>query len=284
MIEPKKTDGVTPDEIRDILQGTPFGTVFPPKENPHFLTRDARTAALAVLKKYISFLTFFRPGNKTPEGDVGEPIPFSLPLEDIHIEWPDYAVELRYPSVVFLSLGRAKFDAIGLTAYLDEKTADLFAPGTAFQVQNEYTENFAIEIWANKKPERRSILAGLEVALTPSEQYYGLRLKVREYYNQYVMFTLMEREIFDEADAALGRRRARLYLEMRIITGTLVNFKRVEAMMKTEVDVDQDTGSPVDLVPTPCCVEGPDGAIDNPDRPFPSPTEPVGPSKPFNPC
>jgi hypothetical protein len=261
-------------ELKDILYGDAFGEVFPPKENPDFLTVDARTAAMRVLRRYISLLQFFR------AGDIGgKPIPFRIPEEDIHIEWPDNEVNLRYPSIVFLSQGRAQLAAIGLGTNLIEDSADRFASGTVLQVQNEYTENFAIEIHASKKPERRAILAGLEIALTPTEQMYGIRFTVKEYYDQVCCFSLGEREIFDEADAALNRRRARLYVELRINTVALVNYRRVEPMMKVNVDVDQDTGVPVDLTPPPCC-----SIIENPDRPFEEAITPPGPADPFNPC
>jgi hypothetical protein len=283
--------GVFSPEVGALLQGTPFGEIFPPKQNPDFLAIDGRTAAMRVLRKYISFLQFFRAGDKGQP-----PIPFQIPIDDIHIEWPDNEVDMRFPSIVFLSQGRANYDAIGLGTNLLEQTADRFGAGTVLQVQSEYTENFAIEIWASKKPERRAILAGLEVALTPTEQMYGIRFTVPEYYDQVCRFTLMDREIFDEPDGALNRRRARLYLEMTINMVALVNYRRIEPMMKTEVDVDEDTGVPVDVdqlearidvqtdkvidhVCPPAC-----GRIDNPNRPFPSPTEPMGPADPFIPC
>ena len=287
----EKPKGVFPPELRPLLFGNPFGEVFPPRQNPRFLSVDGRTAAMRVLKQYISFLQFFRPG------DIGKPpIPFSIPLEDIHIEWPDNEVNLRFPSIVFLSQGKANYDAIGLGTNLIEATADQFAPGTALQVQSEYTENFVIEIWAAKKPERRAILAGLEVALTPTEQMYGIRFTVPEYYDQVCRFTLNDREIFDEPDGALNRRRARLYLEMTINMVALVNYRRIEPLMKTDVDVDEDTGVPVDIdtleavtemdtgrtvdrACPPAC-----GRLDDPDRPFPSPLVPPGPSDPFDDC
>lgn len=233
--------------VRDLLQGTPFGETFPARPNPPPLSVDGRTAVLRVLKRYIAALVFYLPGGRNDAGVALPARPIRIPPEDIHIEWPDNEASMRFPSIVFLSTAPAEYDAIGLTAYLEEKTRDVHGLGTVLQWQSEYVENLAVEIWASKKAERRSILAGLETALTPTEQMYGLRFKVPDYYGELVCFTVQSRELFDETDAVRNRRRARLVVQVRFNIVALVNYAELTTVAKTSVDVDEDTNMAVTI-------------------------------------
>lgn len=237
-----------PPELRDILPGNPWGEVFPPRRNPSPLAVDGRTIALSLLRKYISLLTFYRAGGIDPATGVrGEPIPFKIPDRNIHIEWPDQEKDLEFPSVVFMAEEPAVYAAIGLNSYIEEDSKDVYGKGMVVQWQSEYTENFQIEIWASKKAERRAILAGLEIALSPTEQMYGIRFKMKDYFGQAVCFTLGTRQIFDEPDAARDRRRARLGLEMRFNTVALVNINSLNTLLTTEVDACDGTGEALDF-------------------------------------
>jgi hypothetical protein len=180
---------------------------------------DGRTTALRVLGAYLAEIVFRRAG---PTG--GEPIAFRFRDEDIHIEWPDHEDAMQFPSVVMLSTGPADYNAIGLTAYYEEATKDVYAPGTVLYWSSEYTENIALEIWCNTKAERRAIKAGLEIALVPVQQMYGIRFSMPDYFNELVCFSLDTSEVYDEADGARGRRRLRMMLEMRFNQIALVNY------------------------------------------------------------
>lgn len=228
--------------IQKVLFGTPWGTTFPARENPPPPAFDGRTVALRLLRQFISELTFYR-----ANAEGLPPIPFQIAEKDIHIEWPDNEDDLIFPSIALLSTGPANYDMIGLTGYIEENTRDKHGRGTVVQWMNEYRENLVLEIWASKKSERRAILAGLEAALSPTEQMYGLRFTMPDYFDELVCFSLNDREIIDDPDAAKNRRRARMTIQMRFHQVALVNYNELWTTTKVETDVDLDTDVVVDL-------------------------------------
>ena len=225
-------------KIRALLQGTPWGEVFPPKANPQPLSIDGRTAALYVLREYVTNLTFYRKmaANEPPQG-------FVVPFDNFQIEAPDSTKDQTFPSIAVIP-SRAKYDVIGLTSYIEEDTLDKFAPGTVVQWQGEYIETIKLEILASKKAERRAILAGLETAFNPTEQMSGLRFTMPDYFNELVCFTIMGREIFNDPDESRGRRKAHLEMEMRFNLVALVNAVKLQTSVSVDVDVDE-YGNPV---------------------------------------
>lgn len=231
-----------PASLRSLLVGTPFGEVYPGRVAPPPPTQDGRTAALEILKRYIGLLTFRRAG-----AVGGPPIPFKIAAQNIHIEWPDHEVDRETPSVVFLQTEDGMYDAIGLTAAVDEETKDVYAPGTVLQTQSEYRETFTLEVHASLKPERRAIVVGLEQAMTPTEQMYGIRFRMPAYFDQHVCFTLNSRRFNEDPDSARHRRVAQLKIEMRYNVVALINVVTMRPLIKVNTDVDQDTGEAVTL-------------------------------------
>jgi hypothetical protein len=227
-------------KIRDLLFGRPFGELFPPKANPPPLAVDGRTVALETLAAYIATLDFFRPGDTG-----GPPTKFRIPESNFHIEWPDYVEEMVFPSIAVVH-SRASYDVIGLVSYVEESTRDVYAPGTVLQWQAEYVETINLEVWTSKKAERRSLLAGLETAFSPTEQMSGLRFRMPNYFNELVCFTLLRREVMDEPDSPKNRRRAQLEMQMRFNIVSLVNYTTMKPQVQVTVDFDQ-LGIAVDL-------------------------------------
>lgn len=269
------------DKLRAILWGTPFGEVFPAKENPPPLPEDGRTIALRILRDYVSELVFYRLAGIDENGKRRPPIPFQIEPADIYIEWPDNEENMRFPSLVFLSTGPANYNVIGLTSYVEEGSKDVYGPGTVLQWMSEYTEKVSLEIWASKKSERRAILAGLETALTPTEQMYGLRFRMPNYYNELVCFTVESRELIDDGDAVKNRRHARVTIEMRFNVVALVNYVTVNPFMKVDVDSDADTGAIITLDPNAPTDARPLLRIDD-ARPNTLPRGPLGGTTPFD--
>ncbi len=234
---------------------SPWGEVFPPRSNPRSLTIDGRTAALRVLREYITDLTFYRAGDKSG----GPPVAFQVKPENFHIEWPDNVVDMVTPSIVVVQGANADYAVVGLDSYVEEDTVDAYAPGTVLQWQSEYTETFNLEIWASSKAERRAIIAGLEVALVPTEQMYGVRFRMPEYFDELVCFTLQRRRLMDTDSSARNRRIAQLEIEMRHNVVALVNYAPMMVQSVVQVDVDYqgveveiDPGDPnAGLVPDP---------------------------------
>jgi len=213
------------------LIGDPWGRVLPPRPFPPPTPNDGRTVALRILAQYISELTFLR------EGAINGPpiaVKFQGVEKDIHIGWPDSPQDMTFPAIVFLA-GHGNYDVIGLTAYVEEDTRDVFAPGTVVQWQHEYREAFQIEIWASSKPELRAVLSGLETAFVPVEQMVGIRFRMPDYYNEPVVFTLESSQRFDEPDAVRNRFRARVEVEMRFTVVQLVNYVPLTPIVTTDV-------------------------------------------------
>ena len=228
-------------EIRDLLVGTPFGDVYPPRPDPPPLPYDARTAGMRVLRKYLSQIDFFRRG-ETPTGFIK----FRIDEVDILIEWPDGDFELKQPALAFIP-GEAKYESIGLMgSYIDESTRDKFAKDTAIQQQAEYVETFQIQIYASKRAERRAIFAGLERLLSPTEQVSGLRFHVPEYYDEQVVFALQGRQITDGDDSSRDRRTGIVTVEMRMNIVSLVNVTDLTVITRVEVVDDVEVVEVID--------------------------------------
>jgi hypothetical protein len=194
---------------RDLLMGWPFGFVKPDRPPIALPAVDGRTIALSILADYIGELTFRRPGAKG-----APPIAYNIDRKHIHIEQPHRDVDLQFPSIV-VRPGEGDYNAIGLTSYIDEATEDKYGKGTVVQEQSEYQETITLECWAEEVPQRRSMVAGLEVAMVPTEQLSGLRFRMPRYFDRTVTFTLNSGSRPDDPDAARARRWALLQIEMR---------------------------------------------------------------------
>lgn len=198
-----------------ILNNTPIGT--PP--SIAYPAIDARTSALEVLAEYISELTFYKPGTKGQP-----PIPFSIPIANIHIEQPDNETDLIYPGIVFESAGEAQIDDLG---FYDETSQDVFGPHTVLWCHAEHIEMINIRIATQYRSDRRAILAGLERALSPVEEIYGMSLVCSNYYTQTASVCPISRALVDGAQAANNRREATLKVDLRINIVQLVNYRNL---------------------------------------------------------
>jgi hypothetical protein len=209
--------------------GNPWGETYPPSPELPLPAVDPRTYALEVLRAYVAGLTFYRPGAAPGPGagPSAQPVPFRVPPEQFHVEPPDAEQDLVFPSMVVTSQGEEKYDSPGLTSDVEEQSADVYGRGTVLQVQYEHQEEIVLEMWAASKPERRALLAGMQVSLSPTEQLYGLRLRMRGYYDQTVCFTALAASRRDQ-DAVRGRRVAAMRIEMRFNVVRLVSYERAK--------------------------------------------------------
>ena len=233
-------------EVRDVLWQDPFGeNVFPRRARPPFPAEDGRTVALRTLRRYLADLTFYRAGGKDDAGERLPPIPFQIPAENIHLEWPDNEAALQLPAIALLAQGPGEYDSIGVMTNVDEESQDQIAPGTVVNLLSELQENFVLEIWSATKQHRRALRAGIEQALSPFEQMAGLRFRMPDYYNQLACFALQSCEIVDDEEAVRIRRRARMVIELRYNVCALVNVSPMQPQMTALVDADDD-GSPIE--------------------------------------
>jgi hypothetical protein len=233
--------------LTKLIKGRLYGRVWPARPSPQGPSVDGRTVALRTLAKYVAALTFWRPGAALPGGGSGPAIPFKIPTEHFFIEMPDNTRNMPFPCIAIVH-DTAKYDVIGLTSYVEEDSAGVWAPNTVVQWQGEYVENIQLELWCNHKAERRALLAGIETALSPTEQMSGVRFHMPDYYDQLVCFTLNDRRLIDEPDSLRNRRRATLGIEMRFNVVALVNTVPMRPTVVVEVD-DGSDGNPVVLPP-----------------------------------
>jgi hypothetical protein len=236
-------------EVRALLAQDPFGEdVFPRRENLLPLSKDGRTVALETLRMYLADLTFRRPGGRDKQSKATlPPIEFKIPESRIYVEWPDDEVELELPAIALLGEAQADYDSIGLTNYVDESSYGKYSPGTVVTWMGEYVENFALEIWAETRQQRRAMLVGIEQALSPFQQMAGLRFRMPDYYDQLCCFALQSRQIMDDEDAAQVRRKAKMVIELRYNCVAAVNVEPMTPTVAIEVDVEGDDITPIEL-------------------------------------
>jgi hypothetical protein len=231
--------------VRDVLWGNPFGSVVPKRSTQVSAVYDGRTAALRILRRYISELTFYRTAGKDLLGNVKDPIAFQVPERDIHVEWPDDEEEMRLPGIAFLAQEPANYDPIGMTSKVIEDSKDVYGQGTALIWMSEHVENFVLEIWTETKQQRRSIILGLETALSPIEQMSGIRFIMPDYYGQLVCFELQTKEIVDDDTGVILRRRAKLIVQLRYNVVALYPINELNPQTYVVVDADEQTGQPL---------------------------------------
>lgn len=255
-------------EVRKVLWNRPFGTVFPQRPNPAPLAEDGRTVALKTLRKYFADLTFYRPGGRDERSGARLPaIPFQVPAERIHVEWPDDEVNLQLPSIAMLATQPADYEAIGMTVYIDESSRDRFGKGTVVIWLGEYVEELAVELWSDTKAHRRGMLVGIEQALSPYELMAGIRFLMPDYYDQLCCFELLTREVVDDEEAVRIRRKARFVVRLRFNCVAVVNVEEIDWSFALTV---KDNQSPPDT-PDPA----PGATPPVPEVPQPDPARPA---------
>jgi hypothetical protein len=228
---------------RPILQGSPWGRIYPRRESPRRAIQpvDGRTWGLRALRDYLCALEFYCPG---PDNTV---TPFRIRPENFWLEQPENLPGgMKFPSVSIQG-SRGDYQAVGFVTFLQEETRDRFAPGTVVQWQSEYAERINVEVWASEEPELRALLAGLETAMNPVEELAGVRLFLDQYYGQPCHFLLTRRENYSDADAAKGRRHAQLEMTMTANVVRLVRYAPFRPQVSVGTNFDADTGLAFDL-------------------------------------
>lgn len=198
--------------------------------------KDGRQLALERLKRFVSLLRFRRTAR------VGQPaLGFRLPPESIHLYLPDDPKDANLPSVAFLP-GAGLHDTQGLGPPVAlEETADLYGPGTAVVRLGEYVEEFVIEVMAAKHAARRAIVAGLTTALRAQEESSALRLSLPDYFGAAASFALLGSSYLEEPAAVKNRRRAHLFVELRVPELAFVRIAKLRPEIQLHV-VDGNLG------------------------------------------
>lgn len=223
--------------VKNLLVGQPFGVTYPDRRAPPPPALDGRTAALRVLRRYLSELIFTRTGDKnTTKG-----IEFQISEKHIYIEWPDHEVDVKdLPVIALLSGGPAEYEMVGLGSTVDEASINKFAPNTLLQVQSNYIETVFIDVLSSTKQERRALLQGIVTALSPTEFMYGLRFRMPDYYNEVVTFAVQKSTVIEDEDSARGRRMVRIEVQMYFHIVVLQAADPLVPVIQVLVDADPE--------------------------------------------
>lgn len=219
----------TRDELLERFAGTPQGTTFPYP----FQDVDARHVALETLKTYLSLLIFTRPG-----GVNEAPIEYTIPRENIETEWPGEQKngDISFPGIG-INAGEGTHDTYGLgAAQAIEDSADVYGEGTVLIALAEYNEEFMLEVWADSRAQRRSIVAGMLEALMPLQESSSLRLKLPAYYDRVARFSYTGVRYVDDPDVVRGRWRAQLRIDMTVPEVALREYVRAKNLLEVTVE------------------------------------------------
>lgn len=212
------------------LYNNTLNNVYPPQATPPLPDKEARDYALEALKAYICSLIFQRtnaPGLP--------PIPFQLPPDSVQIEQPDDIEDLAMPGIGIIP-GRAVSETYGLgPPVILDKTEGIAGPGTALQRQGDHVESIIIEAWATKKAERRALAAGIKAALRASDGSSSIYLHLPNYWGMTAGFELDETLRIDGDEVSRNRRRAHVFVTMRICEVALTNVRTLNTTLDTTV-------------------------------------------------
>lgn len=217
-----------------------LGTVWPPRAPQPLSSKDARTHALERFKLFISLLQFQR------EGAPGQPpIPFFLPLDNIHLAQPDDIADLHMPGIGIIP-ARGTNDAFNLgPPIIQEDTVDKFGPGTAVVRSSTYEETFILEVWAEKIAERVCLIAGLKEAMRLGDTSYSIRLTLPDYFGLVAQFALADSQYIDGDEVSRNRRRGHIFINLQVCEVFLTNVTPFRADVHTTI-LDGMLGSGVD--------------------------------------
>ena len=213
-------------ELKETMIGPFYGDIIPPVDAPVGVHYDARSAALKMLRWFLSELTYFRRGAVDPVTGVAASIPFHVKIDNIHYEAPESEDSQDIPSIAFIP-GDAEFQNAGFGPTTIEDSYNEFGAGTVLVRQFEYNEKFRIEVTGQSKAERRGLIVGIDSAMATTDGAYGIRFKIPDYYNAPCSFTLDGRTI-DDNEGSKKRWIVRYRCEMRVTAVSLVNVKRLE--------------------------------------------------------
>lgn len=211
------------DRIRQLLVGTPFGAVFPPRAPIPLTAESARTHALRALRDYVNEVTFYR-----TMGPGFPPSPFQIERSRFLLEWPDSVEQDLFPRIVVMP-GPMEANPVGLTVSVDEDTRDVFAPGTVLAIQHEHVERLTLQCWASTKSMRRAIAAGLEAVFSPTEERAGILFQLPHYFDQTARFTLVSRSHNDTEENARRRRMLDVMLDLQVNVVRLIRYAELTA-------------------------------------------------------
>lgn len=202
------------------IVGDPIGVVFPAMPATTGTGFDAREHALRALKRFIGCLAFER---KMARGEPSKR--FQIPMDQIHVYQPDDVKDVQFPFAIGIRPSKGNHINVDLgPPDVVDGSEDVFGPGTVLFERSTYCEQIGIEVLGSKHAHRVAMVAGLEEAITMWENGIMI-LRLPDYYDQLVTFSLVASEYIDDDPVFKNRRRADLYVDMEVPEVSLVHYK-----------------------------------------------------------
>jgi hypothetical protein len=212
-----------------LVTGPEWGRLVPPKPQIPPLAEDARTHVLERFADYLACIAFQVPNPPGPNAA------YQIPRDRILVEWPDDdQTAMKFPTLTF-EPGRFELLPKGLTPAANEASRDRFGPGTVLVSSYEYVELVTLAVWSSTRSQRRTMLAGIEWALTPTEAPAGISIHVPSYYGEVAHFEAKEGQNIDVEDSMRRLRRSELVFEMSFDLVRLVRVDTIEPRVEVAV-------------------------------------------------
>lgn len=144
-----------------------------------FLAKDGRTVALETLRDYLCTFEFNAPGKE----------PFKLNEDHFYIDGIESEDSFVMPCISVIP-GIENRTIIG--PYMIESTKDVFKKDYALVKVAETSEDIGFEIFAPTRQIRNGIVSALNQIFSPSQNSYGLKLVLPNYYYQPCRFSLLD--------------------------------------------------------------------------------------------
>jgi len=203
-------------------------------------TRDGRDYAIQALIEYLGTITF------SMTGSANSSIQFKIPMENIFAEWPDVEEladkgEDDFPRIGF-DIVESNDEYPGFVPNQVEGSDDVYGPGTTVYITSEHVETLDMHVLCRSIAERRAILAGLQMALNPSQDFVGLRFRLPNYYGAPCRFTLEGGGRKEDPDAVRNRRSIMFRILMRVPNHFLVRAERFVPLANVSLDAESASG------------------------------------------
>lgn len=219
--------------LAGLLAGPVLGAASPGRQR-RFPEQDGRERALQALRTYLAAVPIADPER------AGQT--FKIDERDLHADFADPEHEPSLPAAGVVSADALLgFEYLGGPIVLED-SYEVHAQRSALVLFGWHEEVVTLEVWCRDVPQRRTVVAGLKLALWASEGRGCVDLLVPCYYGRTARFTLESAWIPDEPESLRGgRRRALLKLRMRVPEVALVDAGTMRPLQQVALSAPDGT-------------------------------------------